>query len=684
MRSLKSELTSYILKDCHPEPAQGSWLLGTGSIKELGFDRLSLTLIPPSLKLRRMPPNKLNKPITQSPLPTTNFYTANSLTCSKHGTMRKIYATLLGLLSLGLSAQSLSSQEIKDVLQGNYDPITYAASQPISATDQISCELINLVSTDSLHLNLQILSSFGTRHTWSDTTSQNVGIGAARRWIHSQFESYSQQNEDRLKAGYFTFDINNNSCGDLFGTKNVLGVLPGSDTADGSVILMMAHMDSRCEGRCDSTCYAPGADDNGSGTVLVMELARVLSRYSFKHTLVFMLTQGEEQGLLGARAFSNYCAANNIAIKAVLNNDIVGGTICGQTASPPGCSPEGDIDSIRVRMYGNPLSDRNSFQGYARSVKMNFDEKVRPNLLVKPTIELVNQEDRSGRGGDHIAFRENDFLNLRFTSAHEHGNGNPLGTPNYRDHQHTGLDEIGVDLDSNGSIDSFYVDFNYLGRNAIINGSSAVMIDGAPSTPQFILHNESTGLRVEVTDPNPAFEYRVGVKGSSGGEYDSLYRFQGTSFNLPGLQSNQLYLVGMAALDSNGLMSPFTQDERASAQATTGIGTTDNLPYSYNCMQVSLQEIPTYSRSSLEVMPPRPNPNSGRSELVFWLRDNTWQGPAQLKVLDFQGRIVHEETLNLELGAITVDYKHLGNSGMFLYFLEQEGKRSDVERILVD
>ncbi len=598
--------------------------------------------------------------------------------------MRKIYAAFLLFTSFGLLGQSLSSAEIKDILQGNYDPSQYASTQAIDATDQISCELLNLVSTDTLFLNLQILSSYGTRHTWSDTMSQNIGIGAARRWIHSQFESYGRQNENRFKAGYFTFDVRNNTCGDLFGTKNVLGILPGADTTDASVILLMAHMDSRCEGRCDSNCLAPGADDNGSGTVLVMELARILSRYTFDHTLVFMLTNGEEQGLLGARAFSDYCANNGIEVKAVLNNDIVGGTICGQTASPPGCSPAGDIDSMRVRMYGNPLSDRNPFQGYARSIKINFDEKVRPNMIVKPTIELVNQEDRSGRGGDHIAFRENDFLNVRFTSAHEHGNGNPMGTPNYQDHQHTGLDKIGVDLDNNGTIDSFFVDFNYLGRNAIINGSSAAMIAAAPSNPEFILHNEATGLRVEITDPNLAFEYRVGVKGSLGGEYDSLYRFQGRNFSIPGIQANQLYLVGVAALDSNGLMSPFGQDERATAQISVPAGTSDNLPYSYNCMQVSLQEAPRFERKSLEVMPPRPNPSQGRTELVFWLRDNIWKGPATLRVLDFQGKEVYSENLQLELGAISVDYRHEVKAGMYFYFLEQEGRRSEVERLLVN
>ncbi len=598
--------------------------------------------------------------------------------------MKHFCTGILLFFSISIQAQSLSNQELLNVLQGNYDPSQYAASQPISASDQISCEILNLVSPDSLHLNLQILSSFGTRHTWSDTTSQNVGIGAARRWIHSRFEQYSLHNENRLRPGYFVFDITNNTCGYLYGTKNVLGVLPGADTSDKSVILMMAHMDSRCAARCDSTCVAPGADDNGSGTVLVMELARILSRYTFDHTLVFMLTQGEEQGLLGARAFSDFCSANGIEIKAVLNNDIVGGVICGQTASPPGCSPAGDIDSMRVRMYSNPLSDRNPYQGYARSVKLNYEEKILPNMKVPMQIELVNQEDRSGRGGDHIAFRENDFLNVRFTSAHEHGNGNPLGTPNYQDHQHTSNDIIGEDFNSDGQIDSFYVDMNYLARNAMINGSAAAMIASAPATPSFSLISEANGLRVQVDDPTLAFEYRLGVKGSSGGEYDSLYRFQGSSFMIPGLQANQLYLVGLAALDSNGLMSPFTQDERASAPASTAPGTQDNLPYDFNCAQVSLQEWAGEAVSNLEVLPPRPNPSGGRAELVFWLRDRSWIGPAHLKVYDYQGREVHHAALDLNYGANSYEYRYQLGTGIYYYFIEQGGRRSATQRLMVE
>lgn len=599
--------------------------------------------------------------------------------------MKRILLTL-GLIfgSYGLSAQ-VSSAEMLQVLQGNYDPNQYAASQVIRGTEQISCEVLSLVSADSIHHNLEILSNFGTRHTWSDTVSNTRGIGAARRWIRSKFQGYSSANEGRLLSGYFTFDITNNTCGPLFGTKNVLGVLPGADTSDKSVILLMAHMDSRCEGRCDTACLAPGSDDNGSGTILVMELARILSRYTFDHTVVFMLTQGEEQGLLGARAFSDYCVNNGISIKGVLNNDIVGGVICGQTASPPGCSPAGDIDSLRVRMYANPLSDRNEIQGYARGVKLNYEEKILPHMPQNHIIELVDQEDRSGRGGDHIAFRENDFLNLRFSSAHEHGNGNPLGTPNYQDHQHTSNDIIGEDFDNDGEIDSFYVDMNYLARNAMINGTAAAMLASAPATPQWSLKREATGLRVEIEDANLAFAYRVGVKGFGGSEYDSIYRFQGSSFLVPSQQANQIYMVGVAALDSNGLMSPFSQDQRGTAQANTPAAAVDNLPFTYNCGTVSLQEYQAPRRDlGIQLLDPRPNPTQDRAQLLIWVKDRSWEGPAEIVFSDYQGRELYREALDLKFGDQSIDYQHRGQKGLFYYWIEQGGKYSEAQRLLVN
>ena len=259
-------------------------------------------------------------------------------------------AILLGLLMpMLIYAQtnvSLSNPGLLDILKADHDPAQFQASNVIDQHDQIICELNDAVNADTLRNYLEKLGSFKTRHTWSDTLSDTRGIGAARRWIMSKFRSYSNRAEGRLQTGYLVFDITNNTCGALSGAKNVLAVLPGRDTALKEIIVIEAHMDSRCESRCDTSCVAEGIDDNGSGTALVLELARVMSSYTFDRTIVFMTTTGEEQGLLGADAMAQFAQDNGIEIRAVQNNDIVAGTICGITSSPPGCSPPGSVDSL--------------------------------------------------------------------------------------------------------------------------------------------------------------------------------------------------------------------------------------------------------------------------------------------------------------------------------------------------
>ena len=110
-------------------------------------------------------------------------------------------------------------------------------------------------------------------------------------------------------------------------------------------------MDSRCNVLCDTACIAEGVEDNASGSALVMELARIMSKYTFKATMLFMLTTAEEQGLLGANAMAEYASTNNLPLKAVLNNDIVGGIICGQPGAAlvwPGLN---HIDSTQVSTF---------------------------------------------------------------------------------------------------------------------------------------------------------------------------------------------------------------------------------------------------------------------------------------------------------------------------------------------
>jgi hypothetical protein len=98
-------------------------------------------------------------------------------------------------------------------------------------------------------------------------------------------------------------------------TANILAVLPGT-THPELVYVISSHFDSRAEG--------PGADDNTSGTAVLLETARVLASRPQAATIIFASLTGEESGLLGGREFVRVAKADGLKLAGVLNNDMVG------------------------------------------------------------------------------------------------------------------------------------------------------------------------------------------------------------------------------------------------------------------------------------------------------------------------------------------------------------------------
>lgn len=557
-------------------------------------------------------------------------------------------------------------------MKGLHDPATYAASTVIDDHEAILCELRTAISADSLKAHLQKLVTFHTRHTRSDTTSIATGIGAARRWAFGKFAEFSATHEDRLIPGYLEFDYQAgpNECGSGFGWRNVMAVLPGAEVADHRIILVEAHLDSRCADNCDTTCYAPGAEDNGSGVALVLELARTLSRYTFKHTLVFLLTTGEEHGLLGAEAMATYCTDQGIAIKAVQNNDVIGGILCGSTASPPGCAPAGDVDSLQVRLFSSGAIAQ-PHRGFARTIKMYYEEKMQDQVPVPMTINVMDREDRGERGGDHIPFRMAGYRNVRFTAANEHGDGDP-SEPGYADHQHTSDDVLGIDTDGDLMPDSFFVDFNYLQRNTLINGMSAVLLGLGPETPQFDVLDEPAGLRVVFSGSTVHPWYRIGVRdNSTSTEFDAVYRTSDLSFPIPGLTASNAYFISVAAVDSAGIMSPFSGELLKVNDAITPPGTVDDLPFGLACAPIGIPEMQR-TEARIDLLPCHPNPFTDRTVLQV-MNNGPYQGPASIVVCDLHGREVRRIPFALRQGLSAVTYHHDGGAGAFPYRLEVNG-----------
>lgn len=553
------------------------------------------------------------------------------------------------------SNMQFTSNLAEQVVKGNYNPMSYTSANALTNHDQIISFIQNNVNPDSLKATIFALANFQNRNTASDTVSTTFGIGAARRWVYNQFQQLSQAAENRLLPSYFQFD--NPICG-VTQHRNILAVLPGTDTSNHQVIIMEGHLDSRCENECDTLCQAEGIEDNASGSALVLELARVMSKCAFKNTLVFMLTIGEEQGLYGADAFADYCNQQDIPIKAVLNNDVIGGVLCGQTSSPPSCPSFNDVDSTQVRLfsYGGFNSVHKQL---ARFVKLQYKEELKPLVSVPMLLTVMSSEDRAGRGGDHIPFRQNGFAAIRFTSANEHGDAS--NGPSYTDRQHTTSDVIGVDTNLDGVIDSFFVDFNYLARNACINGVGASVAALGPNKPDFAVAATipGPGIIIHVTQEAQYTNYRVGIR-STTNDWDSVYTMTGYYDTVYPPISN-VYYVSVASVDENLLESLFSKE------------------ISIQNSQIALEELNLETPKPFELLQNRPNPFDEVTIIGVAVNKMISYQNAEIQIIDLNGKLMEKIKIELKPGINEVLYEHgYGKTGIYYYSLLIDGK--EIER----
>ena len=597
-----------------------------------------------------------------------------------------LFLVLFLCVNLFSTAQNniiLTNPVAEQILLGNYNPADYAATTTLDDESSIICDIQSGISADSLQSYLVNLSTFQTRNSGSDTVSSTTGIGAARRWALGKFDQFSAASEDRLVTTYLQWD--EDICG-MPQHRNMIAILPGSDLSDNSVIIMEAHVDSRCEGGCDILCDAPGMEDNGSGSALVLELARVMSRYTFPNTMVFMLTIGEEQGLLGANAFAQYVYDNNIAVKAVQNNDVIGGILCGETSSGPSCPFEGHIDSTHVRIFSDGNILQSQIRGYARFAKLVNDEKLVPISAVPMTVNIINQTDRTGRGGDHIPFSKSPrfYTAIRYCAANEHGDAG-VTAPGYSDRQHTSTDVLGVDTDLDGSIDSFFVDFNYLKRNCIHNAATATLASIGPETPAYQLTNDTNGLAIEITSATQYMNYRVGVTTQNPNtDFMGLYRFEDTlAYMIPGLNAGTQYLITVASVDSNGITSLFSSSvfPPVSAMVSSDSAAQDDLPYSFACNTVDVDNNTDsffHSFSMLCV----PNPTSGTARIIVNIAGKFEYEAAHIEIRDLTGRVIKRKPIALleKSNEVMFAGNHLP-AGIYTYSLVVDGLSMATRRL---
>ncbi len=345
-------------------------------------------------------------------------------------------------------------------------------------------EMLGEISSQKIEATVRTLAGFGTRHTLSDPDQSGRGIGAARRWIKEELEKLASESGGRLKVEEDAFlqpvapRVPRPTT-----IVNLVAILPGdSPESQGRWLVVSGHYDSIPRPNSDAQADAPGANDDASGTAVVLELARVMSKRHFDATLVFLAVAGEEQGLLGSTHWAKKAKSEGRTIEAMLTDDIVGNTLGGN----------GVRDNRRVRVFSEGIpSDETEAQarqrkavggendGPSRQLARYLKEAAEHDI---PGFEItpVFRRDRYGRGGDHIPFNECGYPAVRLTEPNE-----DFHRQHERVEQRDGV--------SYGDVTD-RVDFEYVAQIARVNASLLANLALAPAPP--------SGLRFATSGQN--------------------------------------------------------------------------------------------------------------------------------------------------------------------------------------
>jgi hypothetical protein len=423
----------------------------------------------------------------------------------------------------------------------------WATLEPMAVDSRIAAAL-EQISADHIGANIEKLVSFGTRSTLSAqdpaSTAQGRGIGAARQWIKSEFERYSKECGGCLevKTDAFT-EQPAERIPQPTEITNVYAVLKGSDPENAKrIVLVTGHYDSRNSDNFNMKDDAPGANDDGSGTAVSLECARVLSKMRFPATIIFLTVAGEEQGLNGSRHFAKMAKDAGWNIEAVLNNDIVGGDKSAEqdhsvvrvfSEGLPAAASEQDIKRIR-ELGGENDSGSRQLARYIAEVGRSYNAGVKPLLIFRL--------DRYLRGGDHYSFNQQGFSAVRFTEFREDFH-----------HQHQNVrTEGGIEY---GDLPKF-VDFDYVAHVARLNAATLAALASAPAPPANVhlltkdLENDST-LTWDASPGGLATRYEVVWRATASPEWEYVQKVGNvTRITLPISKDNVIFAV--AAVDAQG------------------------------------------------------------------------------------------------------------------------------------
>jgi hypothetical protein len=419
----------------------------------------------------------------------------------------------------------------------------------VIANPQIQ-RIVREISAANIETTIRKLVGFGTRHSLSETDSEKRGIGAARRWIKSEFDRYNREGGGRLQVEFDEFTQQpTQRIPKATELVNVVATLPGKQLESKERIYVVSgHYDSCvcAQDTLDGTTDAPGANDDASGTAAVMEIARVMSKYEFDATLVFMTVAAEEQGLNGSTHWAEVAKQKNLNVAGMITNDIIGSSR----------AEDGHIDNTHVRLFAGELPARGEItpgmralmeiggendsptRQLARYIKEIGEQYVRPMK-----VNVIYRRDRYGRGGDHSPFLDRGIPAVRMTEPNEN-----------LKHQHQKVrKESGVQY---GDLPEF-VDFNFVAQVARVNAAALASLALGPSAPANVLLEASGSpsdaiLRWDSNKEPDVIGYQIVWRETTSPFWQNRIKVGNvTRYTVKGV-SRDNYLFGVQAIDKDG------------------------------------------------------------------------------------------------------------------------------------
>lgn len=398
-------------------------------------------------------------------------------------------------------------------------------------------EIVARIDAARLKGDVEKLASFGTRHSLSDTTSATRGIGAARKWIFDEMSKAAAASNGRMTVSYQSSMQQSKRTNDKPAEMiNVVAVIKGTSDPD-RVYVATGHYDSMNSNMMDAAGDAPGADDDASGTAVVIELAHVLAKVPTNATIVLAAVMGEEQGLLGSKGLVDYAVEQKWQIEGDITNDIVGGV--------EGSNGVTDNHTIRIFSANVAPTGESSSRHFARFVR---DEVRRWLPDVKP--RLVYRLDRYARAGDHKPFFDKGFPAIRFCEPNE---------DYHHEHQSVRV-ENGIQY---GDLPQF-VSGDYLKLVASVNAVALVSAATAPAAPKNVKAVIKAGLNDTILkwDAAPDSDhYEIVTRETTSDEWERvLPTGKVATYTIKNVTIDNLW-VGVRAVGKDGNRSPVRTPE---------------------------------------------------------------------------------------------------------------------------